>query len=194
MVEIVKISDIITDIGKKIYGDLFSIEDKKIKESYRLSYETILKSGKKGIFLAGGVGIGKSAMMKTLQILLKDTERRFKWVNSYELKDLSEQYTIGEIKATYGGFLNCDLYIDDIGFSVDVKRYGNTVNIISDIITERYNLFINSGIKTHFSTNLLISSKDANVPTIEKFYGTRIVDRLKEMCTLITWNSESLRK
>lgn len=194
MVENRKISDIITEIGKKIYGNQFSIENEKLKECYKAAYETIVKDKKKGVFLVGGVGIGKSAMMKTLQVLLKDTERRFKWANSYELKDLSEQMTIGEIKANYCDLLNSDLYIDDIGFTVDVKRYGNTVNIISEIITERYDLFVSSGVKTHFSTNLLITSKDPNVPTIEKFYGVRIVDRLKEMCNLITWNGESLRK
>jgi len=190
----IKISETIELIGKKIYGQNFSLKDEKLYQSYKKVYETLISDKKKGVCLVGGVGIGKSALMKTLQVLLKDTERRFKWVNGYELKDLSETETIGEIKANYGASLNCDLYIDDIGFAVDVKRYGNTVNIISDIIMERYDLFVNTGFRTHFSTNLLVSSSDFNVPTIEKIYGSRVLDRIKQMCTLVKWNSESLRK
>lgn len=190
-------SEIIEIIGKRLYGDKFSIQGKEIFVVYKRIYDNLVKEqkiGKKGFFVIGDVGVGKSAMVKTIQVLLKDTEMRFKWVNAYELKDLSELYNIAEIKAIYGRESNCDLYIDDVGFSFDVKRYGNTINIISELIMERYDLFVNSGIKTHFSTNLLISSEDQNIPTIEKLYGNRVLDRIKEMCELIPFNGQSLRK
>ena len=79
-----------------------------------------------------------------------------------------------------------DLYIDDIGVAVDVKRYGNTVNIITEILMERYNLFINSGFKTHLSSNLLTSVlNESNSVTLKSVYGARILDRIIEMTSVV---------
>lgn len=193
-------ADKIRIIGKELYGELFSIDNEKTYEIYKKVYERFMiglkRKKSKSIFITGSIGIGKTAMMKVIQRLFKDTQRRFKWVSGYELKDLSETLTIMEIKNLYGAGLKCDLYIDDIGFSIDVKRYGNTVNIISEIIMDRYELFISSGFKTHISSNITASIKnnEKNIPTIERLYGVRVLDRIKEMCDLITWNGESLRK
>ena len=193
-------SQAIEIIGKEIYGDEFSLSNEKTKKVYKLVYEIFKKSflGKKnkGVLIIGDIGVGKTAMMRIFQRLLKDTERRFKWVNGYDLKDLSELQTSLEIKAIYGANLKCDLYIDDIGFSFDTKRFGNTVNIITEILMVRYELFITSGFKTHLSSNLVTAIKNntENLPTLEKVYGNRVLDRVKEMCDLITWKGESLRK
>jgi DNA replication protein DnaC len=186
----------ISIVGKEIYGDDFSIDGDKLNSSYKKVYTHFVANKRKGMFLIGNVGIGKTAMMKVMQRLFRDTNRRFKFVNSYDLKDLSEQITAGEIKSLYGYDFKCDLYIDDIGFSSDVRRYGNTVNIISEILMERYDLFISSGFRTHLSSNMMVSMKtnEKNIPTIETIYGSRVVDRLREMCELVTWNGDSLRK
>lgn len=193
-------ADKIKIIGHELYGETFSIDNQQTHEVYKKVYERLMiglkRKKSKGLFIIGSIGIGKTAMMKVTQRLFKDTQRRFKWVSGYELKDLSETLTIMEIKNLYGAGLKCDLYIDDIGFSIDVKRYGNTVNIISEIIMDRYELYISSGFKTHISSNVTASIKnnDRNIPTIERLYGVRVLDRIKEMCDLITWNGESLRK
>jgi len=198
--ETITISNLLVEIGRGIYGLGFDISESSINKLYKQSYSVFLNRLKdkkrKGLFIVGGIGTGKSAMMKVMQRLLKDTDCRFKWVNGYELKDMSETYTLSEIKEYYGKDLLCDLYIDDIGFSVDVKRYGNTINIISEIIIERYDLYIESGYLTHFSSNILPMIKDnpKNIPTIENIYGARVLDRMKEMCELITFNGQSLRK
>lgn len=190
----------IKSIGIELYGKDFSIDETVIREVYKKVYDRLVlgirRKKSKGVFITGSIGIGKSAMMKVMQRLFKDTDRRFKWVSGYELKDLSEEMTIMQIKALYGASLKCDLYIDDIGFSIDVKRYGNTVNIISEIIMERYDLYVSSGFKTHLSSNLAadIRNNERNIPTIKKIYGARVLDRIKEMCDLIIWNGESLRK
>lgn len=193
-------SETIEIIGKDIYGDKFSIKDPKRNSIYKTVYNQLIlgisDSNAKGIFVTGGVGVGKSAMMQVFQMLFKDTERRFKRVSGYELKDLSEELSVAQIKALYGSGLKCDLYIDDIGFSVDSKRFGNTINIISEIIIDRYELFVNSGYKTHLSSNILafLKNNETNTPTIETMYGVRVLDRIKEMCDLIIWKGDSLRK
>lgn len=193
-------ADKIKIIGEELYGESFSIAENQTYEVYKKVYERLMigikRKKSKSVFITGSIGIGKTAMMKVIQRLFKDTQRRFKWVSGYELKDLSETLTILEIKEIYGSGLKCDLYIDDIGFSIDVRRYGNTVNIISEIIMDRYELYISSGFKTHLSSNVATSIKnnEKNIPTIERLYGSRVLDRIKEMCDLITWNGESLRK
>lgn len=202
MVEIKKMSgsEKIEIIGKELYGDKFSIKDLKISNIYKQVYDKLVfgiyHEMDKGFLITGSIGVGKSAMMKVIQRLFKDTQRRFKWVSGYELRDLSECMTIREIKALYGSNLKCDLYIDDIGISVEVNRFGNNVNIISEIIMERYDLFVNSGYRTHLSSNVIATmiKNDKNTPTLENIYGLRVLDRIKEMCDLIIWNGESLRK
>ncbi len=191
------ISELIEDIGKEIYGEKFSISAPNIKSKYKSIYEILSNPKKhtKGIFITGGIGVGKSALMKVMQRLFKDSDRRFRWVTAYELKDMSEEMTVAEIKKIYGYQFKCDLYIDDIGFGTDVKRYGNTVNIITEILMERYDLFITSGYKTHISSNMAAFIKgDSTISTIETIYGNRVLDRIKEMCNLIIWQGESQRK
>lgn len=187
-----KVSEVISEIGVRFYGDKFSISDKNIFESYKKTFEIISKNNK-GCLVIGGIGAGKSAMMQVMQILFRDSDRRFKWVTASELKDMAEEMTTGQIKQIYGYDMKKDLYIDDIGFTLDVKRFGNTINIISELIMERYELFIATGIKTHLSSNLLIKG-DENAATIEKLFGSRILDRMKEMCEIVTFNGTSLRK
>jgi Protein of unknown function (DUF815). len=193
-------ADKIRLIGFELFGEEFSIDDPVRYGIYKKVYGKLIGSLKKkktkGVLVSGSIGVGKSNMMKVMQRLLKDTDRRFKLVSGYQLKDMSETMTIAEIKALYGANLKCDLYIDDIGFSIDVKRYGNTVNIIGEIIMERYDLYVSSGFKTHLSSNIAadIKNNDKNLPTIKTLYGSRVLDRIKEMCDLIIWKGESLRK
>lgn len=187
-------------IGQQMYGNDFNLNNNAVLAVYKNVYEYFVKRSnnntKKGILVIGGLGVGKSAMMKVLQRLFKDTEARFKWVNAYDLKDLSEVHTTSQIKEMYGYDLKMDLYIDDIGISVDVKRYGNTVNIITELLMERYDLFIGTGYKTHLSSNLLtsITNDIHNTPTLKSVYGARILDRVKEMTEVITFKGDSQRK
>ena len=192
--------DAIIFLGKQMYGEDFNLDTENVCKVYQSVYEYLVKQSKgklkKGLLVIGGLGVGKSAMMKIMQRVFKETTARFKWVNAYELKDLSEIYTTSQIKEMYGYDLKMDLYIDDIGVSVDVKRYGNTVNIITEILMERYDLFINSGFKTHLSSNLItsITNDVKNTSTLKTVYGERILDRIIEMTTVIIFKGESYRK
>lgn len=192
--------DAIIFLGKEMYGEKFNLDTESICNTYKHVYEYLNKVSKrkvtKGLLIIGGLGVGKSAMMKIMQRLFKDTPARFKWVNAYELKDLSETYTSSQVKEMYGYDLKMDLYIDDIGVSVDVKRYGNTVNIITEILMERYDLFINSGYKTHISSNLVtsITNDMKNTSTLKTVYGERILDRIIEMTSVVIFKGESQRK
>lgn len=192
--------EIIRFYGKEMYGEKFSLTDPDLTECYKSVYGRFVdlnqKKAKKGVLVIGNVGVGKTAMMKIMQRAFKRTETAFKSVNSYQLRDMSENLTIGEIKAIYGADLKMDLYIDDIGVFSDVKRYGNTVNIIGEIIMERYDLFIASGYRTHLSSNLMTDIKDnvKNIPTIKSVFGARVLDRIKEMNDIFIFKGSSKRK
>lgn len=191
-------SEAIELLGKQMYEG-FSIQN--CYEIYRQVYDIFVKgcNGEnkgKGILVIGPIGVGKSAMMKILQRLFKDTVRKFRWVKSSDLRDMIEEYTLPEIKEMYGKKCLYDLYIDDIGLAGSQKNYGNVVNVISEIIMDRYELFVESGYRTHFSSNLIDEIKDNinNDATLETVFGARVVDRMKEMCEMIIWEGDSLRK
>lgn len=183
--------------GVELYGEKFSVDSVDRELAYKKVYEVMAKNhsgkGKKGICVIGGIGVGKSAMMKVMQRLFRGSKSRFRWVSAYELKDLSEMLTIHQIKEMYGYELKSDLYIDDIGVSIDVKRYGNTVNIITELLMERYDLFVESGIKTHLSSNLPSDTLTMGTPTIKSVYGVRVYDRIKEMCEFLVFKGKSQR-
>lgn len=197
------VSEIINSIGVGMNPN-FSIESEVLKSAYKQSYEVIFSgitknTQSKGLLIIGSIGCGKTFMMKIYQKVFLGSLRGFKIVNSGILIDMLDEISVSEIKERYGYGCKMDLYIDDIGVKYAVSsRYGNKVNIISEILLERYELFVNEGWKTHLSTNLIPKNnseiEDENNPTIQSVYGSRVYDRIKEMCELIVFNGKSLRK
>ena len=192
-------SEAIKLVGKEFVSD-FDIESESLREAYRATYQNFidglnLDKKTKGLLIIGSIGCGKSIMMKVVQKLFKDSPRAFKWVTGTALRDMMDDLTVSEIKERYGYDCKMDLYIDDIGVNEAVTRkYGNGINIISEILMERYELFITEGFKTHLSTNLVPKKGNDDTPNLENVYGLRVYDRIKEMCQLVTIKSKSLRK
>lgn len=202
--KIIKGSDAIIDVGQKIFPG-FNLDDADRRRHYQEmfylltgnpSVETFgLKRGK-GALLLGSLGVGKTIMMKVMQVIFKDSERKFKWVSCLQFKDMLEEgMTAVEIKAMYGKALKQDLYIDDLGLGqVDYKSYGNVTNIIAEILFERDELYVMEGFLTHLSSNVATTvPMDSDKKSLEKMYGDRILDRIKQMCNLIEWYGKSLR-
>ena len=194
-------SEAIQIIGSQMFID-FSISEEPLRSVYKTVYTKLTAAlpendKSKGIAILGGLGVGKSAMMKIYQKMFLGSPRSFKWVNSIRLRDLMEEMSVLEIKNEFGSGLKSDLYIDDLGvFRGLSSKYGNSVNIVSEIILDRYDLFVSCGYKTHISSNLPLSLPEGNpnIPTIELIYGARVKDRLFEMCDFISINGKSLRK
>ncbi len=194
-------SEAIKIVGTQFVED-FDIESESLKTAYKTSYQVFIdgldnSKKSKGLLIIGGIGCGKSIMMRVYQKLFKDSTRGFKWVNAGSLKDMMDELSVSEIKEMYGYDCKMDLYIDDIGVGFNMtNKFGNKINIISEIIMDRYELFISEGYKTHFSTNLFphIDNNPDNTPTLKIIYGNRVYDRMKEMCQLVIINSQSLRK
>jgi DNA replication protein DnaC len=79
------------------------------------------------------------------------------------------------------------LCLDDLGVEQNIKHFGNECNTIEEILLQRYDLLVNSGIITHATTNL-------NANELEGLYGIRVRSRLRSMFNLISFPITSIDK
>jgi hypothetical protein len=185
--------------GRKFDRD-FNLNDPEVLLNYRRVFHCLVGSDlckeldmnpEKGILQIGKKGIGKTILMRVMQVLFKNTDRRFKWVDVFTICDMLKAGALDEIaiKAMYGRGLKCDLYIDDIGFgNPNLHIYKNEVNIVAEILFERDELFVLEGFRTHMSSNIITANRNApDQKTLESLFGDRILDRIKQMNNLITW-------
>ena len=147
---------------------------------------------KKGIFLFGGVGAGKTSIMKIFRLWLNEIQAQSKF-NMYSIRQIEREYKIDGFKAldyyTYKTITNGygikeykpeNICLDDVGTeSEKIKNYGDEINIFSELIQDRYELFIDKGIITHATTNI-------PTKTFKEIYSDeRITSRLREMFNTI---------
>lgn len=135
------------------------------------------KEQTKGIFLYGPNGTGKTTAMQQ--------HLKGKWNgSSIAIASLVSQHGRNYLKK----YTMHDMYIDDLGREdATVASYGDKdIKVMHDLIFIRYEAFKN-GYKTHFSSNL-------GFKELEQRYGVAITDRIKEMCSILEFKGESLRK
>lgn len=186
------VSDLVKKIGLS-NDEKFSIDAEPFDRIYREVYNQLM-FGEKGVLLVGNVGCGKSLMMQIYQRVLKDTNRKFRSVDASTLREMLEEgATIAEIKTLYGRNLTMDLYIDEVGANLALNKFGNWFNVISELIYDRYNLYVSTGIRTHLSTNLPPCSKNDKIETLSSTLGERVYDRIVQMCSMYSWQINSQR-
>lgn len=178
----------------------FSLNDKDLDGCYQKVYNALVEAirgqeSNRGVILFGRVGCGKTLCMRIMHQLFRDSRRKFLFKRAVDIRDMLEEMSIGQIKEQVGYGLKADLYIDDIGvLDADIKKYGNTISLIGEIILDRYELYKNEGFLTHFSTNIIPQSTDPNSPSLEKYFGDRVFDRIQEMTKVVFFKNKSLRK
>lgn len=79
-----------------------------------------------------------------------------------------------------------DVILDDVGAEPVAKRYGETREVIADVIAERYTYWQKHNAKTVITSNLSKQQFDDR-------YGRRVTDRLAEMCITVEFNGKSAR-
>ena len=178
-------SEAIEYLGKQMFANFTITANVSV---YKQIYQKFVDGCKepekreKGFILVGDVGVGKTTCMKIVHRMFKDTPRKFRWINSSKLNDMLSEYSLLEIKEMYGKKCMNDLMIDDVGLVSAQKNYGNVINVISEIIMERYDLFISHGYRTYFTSNLrdrlVPEDNPQNLPTLETVLGGRVVDIL----------------
>ncbi len=148
-----------------------------------------LLSPRQGILLRGNVGVGKTTMLYALQETIRILTN-----NSHTLiiKTASELTAAAKDCPTdYQAYCKTPMLgIDDLGTEPgSVKQYGNELSPIVEMIEKRYTL----NLPTLITTNLVaVGSKDE----IADRYGIRTLDRLREMCSILTYdgNQQSYRQ
>lgn len=152
----------------------------------------------KGILLKGPNGTGKSHLMS---FFMQNQNLSYRFVKTRDIENgcLAENdETRGSNFFKYSnliensvngnafGHIMVGCCFDDLGSeSVPVKIYGTEKNVMAEIICSRYDNKL-EGRATHITTNLAPSE-------LEKLYGSRVRDRLREMCNEITVAGKSWR-
>lgn len=146
---------------------------------------------KKGIFLVGGVGVGKTVFMMIIRQLLSMKERFVvKPCQQIALEYIDKgtsvlmRYGRNYVDHVDINTINRAYCFDDLGAEEATKHYGNDANVMAQIIQMRYNIFQGRRILTHFTSNLTADQ-------IDVYYGARVKSRLREMCNWIEFTSSS---
>ena len=136
----------------------------------------------KGILLAGGIGCGKTTIMRAFSSNPLCTyrvipARQISWQFAEHGFQIIREFTRPEsIPINHYGHTETGTCFDDLGTEEERKHYGDKVNAMAEILLSRYdNLPFN---QTHITTNL-------NAGMIEQTYGSRLRSRMREMFNLI---------
>lgn len=146
---------------------------------------------KKGLWLMGEIGTGKSVLM---QVFSKYMIAKHDGFLVHDCSHVANQYSItGDLdKYTYNqtghsGF-PVRMCFDELGReSMPANHFGQKLNVMRHILHIRYSLWQISGLQTFITTNLDPSG-------VEAHYGDYIRDRCKEMFNVLSFPGNSRRK
>lgn len=153
----------------------------RLEKMLRIAARWMTSHNKNGLLISGGVGCGKTTLANAISDVYMIVNRNgirtedAKTIAAMALDDKKEYEVLRGVRM---------LCIDDMGTElITAKSYGNEVMPVVDIIHYRYakQLF------TIITTNLTEKQ-------IEDTYGSRVADRLREMCSKITIGTDSYRK
>lgn len=132
----------------------------------------------KGIMIVGKNGVGKTLILKSFcnTVALLSTLN----ITQIHAKKIQKMVLLKED----GFYERRPLLIDDLGKEQkEFIDYGTKISPIPDLLSLRYD----NGALTFATSNY-------NMTTLEKYYGTTITDRFKEMFNIIQLDGVSFRK
>lgn len=147
----------------------------------------------KGVCLAGGIGSGKTTILKAMS--------NFTIKNNLDTAFMFESFpkiirqVSSEGLAYVDNFTTGNICFDDVGTRSSVKSYGTDINPFDELIHTRYERFVRSKKPTHLTTNLDFNPEDQNAMNqLLTMYDARAIDRIKEMSNFVYLGGESRRK
>lgn len=146
---------------------------------------------KKGFYIFGDLGCGKSTFMSLLAEFKKmnnDSTFRFMTVSevcqAYKQSGSIDRFTFNEDGIQCKPATYC---FDELGREPKVvDNYGTKMDVISQVLQDRYVLWQSKGVITHLITNL-------DFEELGNRYGEFIKERIVEMCNVIEFKGESKR-
>lgn len=177
--------DVLTEIQPVFNPDIYCEPVIKTMINYYCGESEL--SFKKGLLLMGGIGSGKTLLMRGLNRFLKQFVNLYvsyvPGFNEIASYDLAAEFSRYGFEMFNDAILGCDLFIDDIGLNDSIVHYGNNYNITSMLLMRRYD----SKYKTHGTTNL-------DAKALKSYFDERIYSRMKEMFNTIYLKGEDRRK
>lgn len=171
----------------------YFLKDKKFFKMPNLYKEKNKPDFEKGLLIIGGCGVGKTAIMKTLEACFYiSNPHRFKSYNANEIVQLFEKCNSAQDKGDFFDKMNLGkILIDDITTERMASNFGK-VNVVKEIIEQRYSkrklTYATANYDDNFPNDI-----DAALTNIGAFYGSRVYDRLFEMFNIIIFNGKSIR-
>lgn len=182
--------DVDRDNRKVIYGLLKYFSG--IKARYELDGIETTVFPTKGLLIGGNVGSGKTLIMEAMQLTFPK-EIQYVTTARKVAGDFLEDGQKAILKhskhmKSHGqGYVYPGSFFDDLGAEDSKKHYGNETNVMAELISDRYDLFVKNGSKSFFTTNLTKQE-------IEDKYGLRVLSRLKQMCNFILLDCKTDRR
>jgi hypothetical protein len=143
----------------------------------------------KGIILYGGIGCGKTRLMKVFAV---NTFRPFAIsscrliADEYQIDGVTSLYRYSELQSVYPdqnfGIQAIGRCFDDIGTEDNKSNFGNKVNVMQDIIYKIYD----NGLKGAFHGTTNLTGQD-----LKDQYGERIASRMSELFNVVVFDSNS---
>jgi len=175
--------------GKLLFGEKFKIykKDKDILLklcSYFIKDKENCKKFDidldKGLLLTGPVGCGKTSLMKLLHFLVPH-QRKYVVMPCRNIVFAFNHLGYKTIEDYGESSFFC---FDDMGVEPMGRHYGKDCNVIGEILLSRYDLFLETKLKTHATTNL-------NAEELEERYGNRVRSRMRELFNLIAFDKKA---
>lgn len=178
--------------GKLLFGRDFKIYEEDREVLFKLSNYAIRDFGScrkmglnpdKGILLSGPVGCGKTSLMKLIRYITPHF-RPYEIIPSRNITFGFNHIGFSIIEDYGNGRFYC---FDDLGVEPEGRHFGKDCNVMGEILLSRYDLFMETGIRTHATTNL-------NAQELEERYGHRVRSRMRELFNLIAFDAQTKDK
>jgi hypothetical protein len=153
----------------------------------------------KGLLLAGPVGCGKTTV---LRLFMRNPAQKFGVVSARTVASAYQTKGAPGLESYLTAHHSGGVVFDDLGTeATSVQHFGTSCNPMAEVLLARYDEFQAgrlAGIYTHLTTNLPVGESSDAPGTLSLYglYGQRVVDRIREMFTLIAFDptSPSLRR
>jgi len=149
----------------------------------------------KGLLIVGNVGTGKTLLLRLMNKFYHYTKRERLTFRTKNIPELADSFsTDGRAAFKFidkGNWLFDEIcFVDENTGKPDREMsmyFGDRILIGQKVIYDRYNIFVEEGWQSHFTTN-------ANIGQIKEIYGSRVWSRLLEMVNILVYIGEDRRK